>query len=189
MTLGTGQPQRDTVGANQALHDRGLASALSATIPASDALTITRGDDVLTEIQNTNDYLRSQAGVSWPTPWHPYKLRPTVDSRKGNINVGWNAAAQPGSPPGYRVQAAPYRDVSIGGESYAEAMNYSPAPLTDGLGALRGGSYREPASELRPGFGQTGGAVAMLPLLALGGLVWWMLSRSPETDSEVSGFR
>jgi hypothetical protein len=178
VTLGTGQADRDYLGALQALHDRGLASALSGTIPASAALTVTRGDDVMTEVQRTNDYLQAQHGLPWPPPEPPYRLERTVASTKGNINKGWNAAAQPGSPPGLVPKMPAVRDVSIGGQSYAEAMNYAPAPLTDNLGSLRG-PYLEPASELRPGFAGNESLFrpgVVLPLLGLG-LLWAMFRK------------
>jgi hypothetical protein len=179
VTLGTGRPDRDYAGAQQALHDRGLASSLSAEIPASDALTVTRGDDVLTEIQTVTNYLNGQAGVPWPPPDSPYRLERTVASVPGNINEGWNAAAQQGAAPGMSVEMPPVRDVLVGGMSYAEALNYAPAPLTDNLGSLRG-PYAEPGRELRPGFGATPWQTTKLvvPALVIGAILWFGMGPS-----------
>jgi hypothetical protein len=146
---------------------------------------------VLTEIQNTDQYLRTQDGIPWPTPTPGYQIEPTVESYPSNINKGWNAAAQPGSPPGLNgcSSCGPQgsRDIAFGGMSYEEAMNYSPAPLTEQLGALRGGSatpYQEPARELQPGFGGGGWHgpdYLAMGLIAAGGYAGFRLSRDRET--------
>lgn len=169
MTLGVGQPDSEDMAAYQASHDRGLASALSDTIHSSDALSVTRGDDVLTEIATINDYMRS-LGTPYPTPWNPDRPAPTVAALRSNINQGYNAAAQPGSPPGYGpMNAAPYREVNAGGMTYTEALNADVPVLTDNLGSLRGGSYQEPAHELRPGFGRVDADdVLVVVFIALG---------------------
>jgi hypothetical protein len=129
---------------------------------------------VLTDIQKWERYDKRMGGKPWPTP-NPkpyYKIEPTVQGEPGNIFVGWNAASQPGSPPGM----GGFAEINVGAMSYEEAMNYSPAPLTEQLGALRG-TFKEPRSELRPGFGAAGAGAAMLPLLMLGGLIFWLATR------------
>lgn len=186
MTLGVGQPDSDEWAAYRATHDRGLASALSGTIHSSDALSITRGEDVLTEIHNTNDYLQQQYGVPWPTPEPPYRLERTVASAQGNINKGWNAAAQPGEAPGMNVPMQQVRDVRMGGISYAEALNYNPAPLTDNLGSLRG-PYQEPQQETRPGFGRVDAVdVLAAAFIALGAYGGYKLAEDKNAPTKVA---
>lgn len=170
MTLGVGQPEQEHEVARlvQSEHDRGLANALSGYFGESPALTVSRGEDVLREIHNTNDYLKVQEGLPWPPPDPPYRLERTVASAQGNINQGWNAASQPGAAPGLQMRTPAVRNLDAGGMSYREALNYNPAPLTDNLGSLRGGSYQEPASELRPGFGRVDGARDILATVLIG---------------------
>jgi hypothetical protein len=158
MTLGVGTPEQEheAAGVVQSQHDRGLAHAMSGYFGESPALTISRGDDVIREISNTTDYIKRQEGTSWPTPETPYEL----------THIGTGVKLPP-------------KEVNVGAMSWAEALNYSPAPLTDNLGALRGGSHQEPAHELRPGFGEgtarnvTIGAI----LLGMAGVGWWMWSQ------------
>jgi hypothetical protein len=186
MTLGVGVAYRDYAGTQQSAHDRGLASALSSFYDASPSLEINRGD-VLTEIQRTQDYIRTQDGMPWPPLAEDYTLSPTVTSRPGNINKGWNAAAQPGSPPG--LDGCGCRDANFGGLTYEQAMNYSPAPLTDNLGSLQrlDQIYQEPSYELRPGFGRidTDDILSML-IIAAGGYGGYALSRNRATGTRVA---
>jgi hypothetical protein len=71
-----------------------------------------------------------------------------------------------------------FSEINVGAMSWEEALLYSPAPLTENLGALRGLDeiYKEPQADLRPGFGAVEGGT-VLPLVAIGGLVWWLFSR------------
>jgi hypothetical protein len=107
-------------------------------------------------------------------------LAPTDFSAKDNLNQGWNAAAQPGAAPGL-VVSAPIRDVDAagGGLTYAQALNYDPAPLTEHLGALRGlGAASVP--QQTPGDQSVGARelkLVVLPILLLGGLLAWLASR------------
>jgi hypothetical protein len=153
MTLGAGHQDHDASLLVQSEHDRALSNSLSGYFGESPALTISRGDDVLKEISNTNDYLKGQEGTPWPTPDTPYGLT--------HIGAG--------------VQLPP-RDINVGGMTWAEALNYSPAPLTDNLGALRG-PYQEPAHELTPGFGENNMARNATIGAALLGIGWFLWSR------------
>ena len=188
MTLGTGDADRDYEGAAQAIHDRGLAEALSgsnigaydnilevyAGFDPSDGANVGGGSSysqmmplgpssaglaglmgvndpqaqhpqVLKEIAQLKKYMAS-LGTPWPTPTKPYTLRSTVAALPGNINKGWNAASQPGAAPGMVI-----RDVALGSMSWEEALNYTPAPLTDNLGSLMA-AFKEPGPEDRNGY-------------------------------------
>lgn len=142
----------------------GLAGALGAS-------------QVMTDIRDWEEYDKRMEGKPWPTP-NPkpyYMLEPTVGAEQGDIFVGWNAASQPGSPPGM----GGFAEINAGAMSYEEAMNYSPAPLTENLGSLRD-SFKEPRRALRPGFGGAGAGGALLPLAMIGGLVFWLATRGGE---------
>lgn len=114
-------------------HDaREAREALCGSLAGADGLFETIG--------RTDTYLTLMKGKPWPTPLNEGKIsagyiEPTVMSRVSNINQGWNAAAQPGSPPGLNVG---YSDMTIGATSWAEAMEYSPSPLADKIGELQG---------------------------------------------------
>lgn len=141
-------------------------------MPSSAGLAGTVGaSEVRAGIRQWNRYKKS-LGTPWPTPAQPYKLEPTVYSEPGSIYEGWNAASQPGSPPGM----GGFSEINVGAMSYEEAMNYVPSPLTDNLGALRT-DFKEPRRELRPGFGVAQGASVMLPLALAAGLIYWFASR------------
>lgn len=198
MTIGVGSPDRDYAAIPQAYAARGLASALSVGygddysgldayygLDPSDGANHSGGSsysegmpldassaglagtlgasdpEVLTQITKLNKYMKS-LGTPWPNVWHPERLQSTVAFRKGNINQGWNAASQPGAAPGLQ-------DLRLGDLTYEEAMNWTPAPLTDNLGALAQGprNYAEPAHELRPGFGATDLRENVIPLLVI----------------------
>lgn len=143
------------------------------------------------EAVQSEAYMKRMAGVSWPTPEIPYTLRPTVSAVRSNINKGWNAAAQPGAAPGLGPMFA---EAYFGGSAltYEEAVLWTPepSPLTQQIGALSapvaegqrldGLNYKEPARELRPGFGaaeeRRGGGV-VLPMLMMVGFAAWMFTR------------
>lgn len=91
-------------------------------------------------IGKTDTYLMLMSGKPWPPPLNQGRISagyvmPTVMSRVSNINKGWNAAAQPGPPPGLNVG---YSDKTLGPSTWEEALDYAPSPLADQLGALQG---------------------------------------------------
>jgi hypothetical protein len=213
MTLGVGIPGRNFRQPQHSVHDRGLAQALSGDYGSSTSFELHRGMDpsdganqsggsnysegmplspssaglsgvlgasdpeVLKQIAQLDRYMSKEAGVPWPTPYRSYDAtKPTVSARKSNINKGWNAAAQPGAAPGLQ-------DLRMGALTYAEAMNWTPAPLTDNLGALATGPYMEPGSELRPGFGGVDGwNVLDLLIIAGGAYGGYKLAQDRETS-------
>lgn len=215
--------QTDLAALLGAAEDRALTNALSGTVSPHASFEVTTGLDpsdgvnysggssyspalplapssaglvgvggIETEIRRSEAYLRRQAGRSWPSTETPYHLRPTVSSRVSDINEGWNAAAQPGPPPGYDSVFAE-SVMGGGGLTYEEAMQWSPAPLTQATTALGApvaegqrldGIYQEPMRELRPGFGEERpfGAVVMPLVLVTGTLLWltFKLAGEPE---------
>ncbi len=125
-------------------------------------------------IKKWHKYLHS-LGTPWPTPFKPYGLEPTVESYRSSIYEGWNAASQPGAPPGFG-----FAEADFGGMTYMEAMEWTPAPLTQALGALGAlAPHQEQAFDLRPGFGaveeRQGGVV--LPMLMMAGVAVWIFTR------------
>lgn len=91
-------------------------------------------------IGRTDTYLALMAGKPWPTPLDQGRVSagytfPTVSSRITDINVGWNAAAQPGDAPGTQYG---YSDRTLGPSTWEEALNYAPSPLADKIGQLQG---------------------------------------------------
>jgi hypothetical protein len=148
----------------------GLAGANSGAHPA-----------ILQKIRELKRYQKQQAGKPYPNVTNErsagrgYTAR-TTKAVRGNINKGWNAAAQPASSPGVLegLQKG-FRDVAFGGLSYEEAMNYSPAPLTDQLGALRGGSAfaAVPPPTDHPGTPGANNFATALAVLLGGAFAWW----------------
>jgi hypothetical protein len=211
MTIGTGyEGPSDLALTLNAAADRQSANAASAMIEASPALQMTTGLDpsdgvnhtggssfgpgmplmpssaglvgainasqVEAGIRDWDGYTAIQNGVPWPPRAPGYTLEPTVASRRGDIYEGWNAASQPGAAPGMG-----FAEINVGAMSYEEAMNWSPAPMTDNLGALRT-NFREPRGETRPGFGAAGGGNVVVPFVLLLGFGLWALSRMAQEE-------
>jgi hypothetical protein len=159
------------------------SAGLAGVLGASD-------EGILQKIKTSNAYLKRIAGKPYPAPHTPYPWTEFLSyGTKSSLYEGWNAAAQPGDPPGLAgcgCQKLPapsgvsggFKEINVGPMSWEEALLYSPAPLTDNLGALRGLDeiYRESQSDLRPGFAGVG-SETLLPLAAIGGFVWWLFSR------------
>lgn len=137
--------------------------------------------EVLKKIRQMQRYEKRMAGKPYPNVLRQRAIAagyiaPTARSGKDNISKGWNAAAQPGPPPGYSQTDISIKDVDPGGEglTYMQALNYDPAPLTDHLGSLRSMD----AVTQKPGDQSVGPRetkTVVLPLLALGALYWWMM--------------
>lgn len=100
-----------------------------------------------------------------------------LQDRLKALRAGY-AAGTAARAAGNGVAREGFSNIDVGPMSWEEALLYSPAPLTENIGALRGLDeiYREPQTDLRPGFGEVSGDT-LLPLAAIGGLVWWLLSR------------
>jgi hypothetical protein len=145
----------------------GLGGANAATHP-----------DILKHIRATKRYQKQQAGKPYPGVTNERSagrgyLAPTTKSVKNDMSKGWNAASQPAAAPGV-LEGMPgsFRDVQIGGMTYAEAFNYSPAPLTEQYGALRGlGAVTAPVGVPNPQ--SSNFAMAMTVLLG-GAFAWWV---------------
>lgn len=142
---------------------------------------------ILKEIRNLQRYQKRIDGKPYPNVRNQRAiargyLTPTDFAAKDNLNQGWNAAAQPGAAPGLMV-GAPIKDMDAGGGglTYAQALNYDPAPLTEHLGSLRGVAAFSAPPQV-PG-DQTVGPretkLVVLPMLALGVLIAWMSAASP----------
>jgi hypothetical protein len=58
-------------------------------------------DEALYGDSKSDRYILSMQGNPWPPIWRePDDIAPTVESYRNNMNVGYNAASQPGTPPG-----------------------------------------------------------------------------------------
>jgi hypothetical protein len=139
---------------------------------------------VLKEIRNLKRYQKRIDGRPYPNVLRQKAvargyLTPTAFAAKDDINKGWNAASQPGSPPGLMV-GVPIKDVDAGGGglTYAQALNYDPAPLTDHLGSLR--SMADVATKQVPGDQSVGPRemkLVTLPILMMGAVLAWIATR------------
>jgi hypothetical protein len=156
------------------------SSGLAGVLGASD-------EGIISKIRASDAYLARMAGKPWPSvATDPDFLRPTAYAQRSSINRGWNAAAQPGAAPGLAgcgCKTPPpaagngFREINVGPMSWEEALLYSPAPLTDNLGSLRSlDSIYAEADQARAGLGAVSTG-EMLPLVAIGGLMWWLFSR------------
>jgi hypothetical protein len=138
---------------------------------------------VLQEIRKLARYEKRMGGKPYPNVLRQRAIAkgyitPTDYAAKGDINKGWNAAAQPGPAPGMRLDAGvPIRDIDPGGGglTYQQALNYDPAPLTDHLGSLRSMSAVAKQTSGDQSVGPREMKTVALPLLLLGGLYWWMV--------------
>ncbi len=88
-------------------------------------------------------YMKRMVGKPWPSvlrqgPIAAGYIDPTEKERSSSIYEGWNAASQAGAAPGLDgCVGCRFGELGFGGLTYQQAMNYSPAPLTDNLGNLQ----------------------------------------------------
>ncbi len=139
---------------------------------------------ILKKIRKLKRYEKRMNGKPYPNVLQQRAIArgyvlPTVREEKGNINKGWNAAAQPGAAPGLvEGNALPIKDVDPGGGglTYAQALLYDPAPMTDHLGSLR--SFADVVQQ-KPGEQTVGPREtnSVLPVLLLGGFLAWVTMR------------
>lgn len=137
MTLGVGGYSSDLAALLSEAEDRKLAGMLSSSMSAS------------------------------PT----YEVIRTIDPSDG-ANYSGGASYSPGMPllasnAGLAGYGGAMREASFGSMTYEEAMNYTPAPLTQRINALQAGAGRT--------FEGLGAAQSMNPLwylLAAGALLW-----------------
>jgi len=140
---------------------------------------------VLKQIRKLKRYEKRMAGKPYPNVVQQRAIArgyvlPTVRAEKGNINKGWNAAAQPGAAPGLvEGNALPIKDVDPGGGglTYAQALLYDPSPMTDHLGSLRSMSdvvQQQPGDQT---IGPRETKSVVLPVLVLGGILAWFTLR------------
>ena len=136
---------------------------------------------VLKQIRKARKYLKKQEGTPYPNVLNQKRiaagyLAPTDTSFKNNMNKGWNAAAQPGAAPGL-LEGGPagFANIHVGALSWEQAMNYSPAPLTDNLGALRSAGDLMGRDQAAPGLGEGEDNTMLVAgtMVAGGVALWW----------------
>lgn len=112
-----------------------------------------------------------------------YEISRTIDASDG-VNYSGGSSYVPGLPllpsnAGLVGYHGTVREASFGAMTYEEAMNYSPAPMTQRISALKAGAGRT-----LEGPGDSEGVSMLWIYLAMAGAAWLLFFRKPPAETD-----